>query len=243
MRTRFLCASVWMGLSVAIGLIAPLGIPFAAASQQSQSSVSTFMASARHGLTGTYTEVYRVTGPNGGTVSVFQQAHSGEFPFTTGPGRWSFLFQAQSGISSQWIEHGSTSWDCWRPATDTTWSCSGPGHFEETNGFFQSVEPYIPGVMMGELNQLQTGIKERAPEVKNLVISESSSPQFGPLRCLTADGTTACIDRTGVLVNQHGSGYWSSIMLVRRSPLVPATAFNLVSKSTSDGKNFTAVPS
>ena len=232
-----------MGFTVVLGLVEPVGVPLASASQQPETSVSTFVASAKHGLTGTYTEVYRVTGPSGGTVRVFQQARSGTFPFTTGPGTWSFLFLAQTGVSSQWIERGPKAWDCWRPATGTTWTCSGPGHFEETNGFFQSVEPYIPGVMMGELNALETGLKEKAPQVENLVVSESTSPQFGPLRCLTADGTTACIDRSGVLVNQHGgSGYWSNITLVRRIPSVPATAFKTVGKSTSEGKNFTALP-
>jgi hypothetical protein len=101
----------------------------------------------------------------------------------------------------------------------------------------------MPGVLMGELNALETGFKEKAPQVTNLVVSESTSPQFGPLRCLTADGTTACIDRSAVLVNQHGgSGYWSIITLVRGSPSVPARAFKTLGQSTSEGKNFASVP-
>ena len=243
MRNRFRRASAWMGFTVVIALVAPVRIPLASASQQPETSVTTFIASAKHALTGTYTEVYRVTGPSGGTVHVFQQARPGRFPFTTGSGSWSFLFLAQTGVSSQWIEHGSTAWDCWQPVSGTSWTCSGPGHFEETNGFFQSVEPYIPGVVIGELNSLETGLREKAPQVKNLVVSESTSPQFGPLRCLTADGTTACIDRSGVLVNQQGgSGYWSNITLVRRSHSVPAIAFKTMGKSTSWGKNFTTLP-
>lgn len=243
MRNRIRRASAWIGFTVAIGLVAPFAIPLASAAQQPETSVSAFVALAKHGLSGTYTEVYRVTGPSAGTVHVYQQARSGTFPFTTGPGTWSFLFLAQTGFSSQWIERGTKAWDCWRPATGTTWTCSGPGHFEEVNGFAQAVEPYIPGVMMGEINALETGLKEKVPETKNLVISESTSPQFGPLRCLTADGTTACIDRSGVLVNQYGgSAYWSSITLVRRSPLVPARAFKTLGKSTSEGKKFTTVP-
>lgn len=63
---------------------------------------------AKHGLTGTYTEVYSVAGAANGTVQDFQQAPAGVFPFPTEHGKWSFLFQAQTGFSSQWVEKGST---------------------------------------------------------------------------------------------------------------------------------------
>lgn len=241
MRTGLTRASAVTVFSAALLFSVPLGIGSTAASQ-SRTSVAAFVALATRGLSGTYTELYRVTGPNGGTVQVFQQAPSGIFPFTTGHGRWSFRLQAQSGISSQWVEHGSTAWDCWRPVSINAWKCSGPGHFEDSNGFFLSVEPYIPGVVVGDLHQLELGLKEKAPQVKNLVISDMTNPRFGSLRCLEVDGITSCIDRAGVLVSQQGGSYWSSITLLRRSTSVPGGAFELVGKSTSSGLHFTPIP-
>lgn len=241
MRTRVVRSSAAL-LATALSLVVPLSINAATASEP-KTSIAAFVALARHGLAGTYTEVYRVSGPSTGTVRVFQQAPSGEFPFPTGHGKWAFLLQAQTGLSSQWIEEGAASWDCWRTPTSTTWSCSGPGHFEEVNGFFLAVQPFIPGVVSGELNQLQLGLAEKAPQVGNLVISQSTSPRFGALRCLRVDGITSCIDRSGVLVSQRGSTYWSSITLLQRKVSVPGRAFTLVGRSTSAGTHFAVVPS
>jgi hypothetical protein len=76
------------------------------------------------------------------------------------------VYQAQAGISSQWIEKGSMSWDCWRTADVATWTCSGPGHFEDANGFGLSIEPYIPGVVLGEVEELQQALKIKPSPVK-----------------------------------------------------------------------------
>lgn len=231
-------------LTVVMCLVTTLAINSATASQP-ETSVASFVALAKHALAGTFTETYRLTGPgpSSGTSELFQQAPSGAFPFPTGHAKWSFLFQSQTGISSQWIEEGSTAWDCWRASTTTTWTCSGPGRFEESNGFFLSIEPYIPGDVIGDINELELGLKEKAPQIKNLTISDSISSRFGPLRCLAVDGIVSCFDRSGVLVSQRGGPYWSSITLIRRSSSVPRRAFNLVGMSTSSGEHFTVVPS
>jgi hypothetical protein len=241
--------SIALALVVLLGLVlAPSdrSIASAAASTPSDSrSVEAFVTSANHALSGTFTEVYRLTGPNSGIVELSQQAPAGVDPFPTGHGRWSFLLQATTGLSSQWVEKGSTAWNCWRAATQTTWTCSGPGRFEEANGFILATEPYVPGTLAGDGSELEAGLKERAPEVRGIEFASSESPQFGPLRCLTVDLSTTCIDRSGVLVSQQSRSsysYWSSITLLRRSSSVSATAFTPVGKSTSAGKNFVLVP-
>jgi hypothetical protein len=221
------------------GMSAPPQHPPAA-----KTPAAAFIASAKHALTGTFSEVYRVTGPSSGTVTLYQQAPAGVNPVPMGRGGWAFVYLAANGISSQWIEKGATAWDCWQPATTAKayWACSGPGHFEEANGFALATQPYIPGVVGGEINALETGLKVRAIQVRGIEVSTVTSLQFGRLRCLHVDGITTCIDRSGILVSQRGGTYWTSISLVRRSSSLPPTAFVLFGKSASRGRGFVLPP-
>ena len=154
----------------------------------------------------------------------------------------------QSGISSQWIEKGSMSWDCVRRPEETTWSCSGPGHYEEAKGFFLSTEPYIPGVVLSETNEPQRALKTKPSPVKGTSVFESTSATFGPLRCVRVDESTqgssisTCFDRRGILVTQQGGSCWTAITLVRYRSTVPHSAFQLKGTSRSSGRNFSLPP-
>jgi len=240
--TRLVGATVTAALTVVLGLVVPID-PSGATASSTDATVKAFVASAKHALTGTFTEVYRVIGPSSGTVTLYQQAPAGVNPVPMGRGRWAFMYQATTAISSQWIEKGAAAWDCWRPATETvSWTCSGPGHFEEVNGFILATRPYIPSVVGGDINALETGLKVRAPQVRVIEVSRATSPQFGPIRCLHVDSITSCIDQSGTLVSQNGGSYWTNITLLKRSATVPSSAFRLVGRSTSAGKKFIVVP-
>ena len=93
-------------------------------------------------------------------------------------------------------------WDCRRAPTATTWTCSGPGPFEPSNGFFLAVTPFIPGVVLGDVNQLVGGLA--AQQVKGIRFYRSTSAHFGPLQCMEVDATTSCLDHKGVMVSQQG---------------------------------------
>jgi hypothetical protein len=234
-----LCALVW---SVTLASQPAVGAT-------SHESVSTFIAMEKAGVAGSFDEVYQVAvGPSTGTVEVAQEAARGVRPFVTGPGRWSFVFQAQTGISSQWIEKGSTAWDCWHFSGVTTWTCSGPGQFQESNGFALSVEPYIPGLVLTQAQQLQDGLKMRPSPVKQISFFESNSARFGPLRCLKVDALglsspfSSCFDHRGILVTEHGDSFWSSTTLLRYRSVVPKSPFQLKGKSESSGHGFVTVP-
>jgi hypothetical protein len=154
-------------------------------------------------------------------------------------GRWSFFYQSQTGASRQWIERGSQAWDCRRGGGATSWTCSGPGQFEDSNGFALSITPYIPDVVLGDISELTNGLQMH--QVKGgIQFSTSTSSRFGPLQCMKVFGTTSCLDHAGVLVSQQGGSYWTTISLLQRSRSVPAAAFTLKGTSTSSGRSFEA---
>jgi hypothetical protein len=208
-----------------------------AASLPSHETVNTFVALDRLGESGTFSAVYAVSqGSLAGTVEVAQEASPRQRPFTTGPGKWSFLYQSLAGYASQWIERGTRAWDCRRAAGVTAWTCSGPGQFQLSNGFFLAVTPFIPGVVLGDINELTGGLK--AHQVKGIQFFASMSARFGSLQCMKVDGTSSCLDDAGVLVSQQGGSYWTTITLLRRSSAVPSSAFVLKGRSTSSGRKF-----
>ncbi len=222
----------------------------AASTAPGQTLPSSFIALTESAISGSFEEIYSVAGPpRSGTVEVAQDAARGVRPFITGPGMWSFVYQTKSGISSQWIEKGPTVWDCWHFSGVTTWTCSGPGSFRAANGVIESVAPYIPGLVLTELQQLQEGLKAKPPLVKHVSFFDSKSAHFGPLRCLRANAVSvgtvsACFDRHGILVTQHGDlPFWTSITLLRFRSAVPHSAFQLLGPSRSSGSSFTAAPS
>ena len=208
-------------------------------------SVSTFVSLARAGASGRFDELYRVEGPGNGIVEIAQEAP--QRSFNAGSGRWSFVYKTQAGISSQWIQKGSASWDCWHGAGVTSWTCSGPGRFHQSNGFFLSVEPYIPGLVLGQVTNLIQAGQVKPDPVKSIAFFDSKSAGFGPLRCVKVDAialgsVTSCLDRQGVLVALQGDSYWTKITLLKYRSGVPTSAFRLKGVSTSSGRNFTTVP-
>jgi hypothetical protein len=235
--------------AVTLGL-ATLALPLISASVPAGATVrppstSSFVALAKVGASGKFDEVYQVEGPSRGTIEVSQVAP--QQAFNAGSGRWSFVFRSATGISTQWIEMGSSSWDCWHKPGVTKWACSGPGHFQLSNGFILSVEPYIPGLILGEMTQLQQSSKIKPDPVKNIAFYSSKSSRFGPLRCVRVNAmgygrVTSCLDRHGVLVTQQGGSYWSKITLLNYRSGVPGSAFRLKGMSTSSGSNFAVPP-
>jgi hypothetical protein len=241
--TSRLIATVALALGGLIMSVATT--PDAAAS--SSGSVSAFIALAKVGASGTFDEEYQLSGPNGGTVEVAQEAARGGHPYITGSGQWSFVFLASSGTSWQWIEKGYSAWDCWHFSGVTTWTCSGPGTFRYVNGFLGSIAPYVPGIVQDEVGQLQEALSTKPPLVHHVIAYTAKSTRFGSLRCVRATapgyGTVhACVDRHGVLVSQQGGSMWNDIALVRRTSVVRNSSFTSLGASTSSGANFSPVP-
>ncbi len=213
-------------------------------------SVTSFLSLARQGLSGSFSEVYRISHQEGaGTVDVAQEASPGRIPFVTEPGTWSFLFQNQAGYSSQWIERGPTSWDCWRPPGGTEWTCSGPGPFRYVNGYLLAIAPYVPGQFLGDMNELEgalTGSKMPGIEkimkkvIEEITFSRSVSPRFGPLQCMKVTDITTCLDRSGVMVSQRYEN-GATTTLLSHSSAVPRSAFTL--KGETSGGTFVALHS
>lgn len=190
-----------------------------------------FVQSAQRGLAGTFGASYRVTGAHAGVIEVAQKQQ----PHRSGSGTWSFVYRAEQGFSSQWIERGSSSSDCWQAAGDTTWTCTGPGTYEQVNGFALATEPFIPGDVAGQLSQLQEDSAHRG-WVKQIRTFRGRSKQFGELRCMSvaaptlSTAATFCIDRDGVMVSEKNwpGGYFADVSLVRYATRPPATAFTLL---------------
>jgi hypothetical protein len=200
---------------------------------------------AMRGVSGSFYEVYRVTGSTDGTVEAAQSAPTGQAPFPTGDGKWSFVYQAKQGFTAQWIEEGPAAWSCWQPVGDETWKCGGPGHYYGANGFALSIEPYIPGIVLDEA----TTLKRPPTQVKHINYYSSSSRSFGPLRCVRVEGTvfqstSACFDQHGILVSQVGGGLgaWRTITLLSYRSSVPPSAFELKAKSSSTDVVFPSGP-
>jgi hypothetical protein len=240
---RQLAGAVTLGLAIlAVPLISATAAAGGAARPQSTPS---FVALAKVGASGKFDEAYQVEGPGNGIVEIAQEEL--QQPFNAGTGQWSFVYQTPTGTSSQWIEKGSSSWDCWHQSGVTTWTCSGPGHFQQSNGFILSVEPYIPGLVLDEMSQLQQSSKIKPDPVKSIGFYSSKSTRFGPLRCERVDAmgygrVTSCLDRHGVLVTQQGGSYWSKITLLKYRSGIPGSAFRLMGANTSPGSSFVVPP-
>jgi hypothetical protein len=189
---------------------------------------------ATRGVSGSFYEVYQVQqGSMEGTVEIAQEASSGHWPGTTGPGKWSFVYREPNGYATQWIETGPTSWACVDPSGTDTWRCSGPRPFQNSNGFLLAIVPFIPLTVVDEIQQLRTTPAEH----EKIFYYASSSHSFGPLRCLRVRGEnfqpiSACFDDHGILVSQDGGSFWSTITLLSYRSAAPASAFKLKAKSS-----------
>jgi len=227
-----LCA---VGPVVLLSMVLLLQGSSAASAPSLNSSVRSFISLAKRGVSGSFFAVYRLSAQvNAGTVTVAQKAQAGHSPFVTRAGVWSFVLQNDAGYSSQWIERGSQAWDCWHAPGEGQWTCTGPGQFRYVNGYLMAISPYVPGEVLGDINQLEGALKSTlAPyraAVKNLAFYGSHSVHFGPLRCIRVTNITTCLDRSGVLVNEEQSG--TGVTLLRYSSKVPNSAFTLMGTST-----------
>lgn len=209
-------------------------------------SLPQFIRLAKQAAAGTFAATYQVGGARSGVVVVAQR--KAPEPSNPGSGTWSFMFQTPNAISSQWIQKGSTSWDCWRFASAKAWTCSGPGTYRTVNGFILSINPYIPMSVTSQLNQLQQAIQHKG-EVRSTSIFHAQSKKFGEETCLKVSALTSatgtmCIDRMGVLVSEEGGfGPFPSISLRQYGRSIPRNAFVLLGTSTSSGSAFLAIPS
>ena len=221
--------------------------PRSSSTTEHPNPVTQFIGQAEKGASGRIHAWYSVTaGPHAGVIEIAQQVA----PHDLNPasGTWSFLFQSSQGISSQWIQKGSSSWDCWHFASVSTWHCTGPGTFVSSNGYAESVAPYIPLTASGQLSQLQVALTHRG-RVKQIATFAAESKQFGKLSCLKvmaitlSSPETVCIDRDGLIVNIHNaSGFFTNVTLLRTSKSIPPAAFVPVGP-IAPGSQFSPVPS
>lgn len=233
----------WIGAVLALIVVAALlGFPLAhhgsnrplRPASRSRMSAQQFIQLARQGTTRSFAGVYQVTGAHSGVIEVDQK----QPPRASNPGSgiWSFVYRANQGISSQWVQKGSSSYDCWQSVGDTTWTCSGPGSYQQVNGFILATEPFIPSGLAGQLNQLQEARGHKG-WVKSLSIFKSHSKQFGALSCLRVVAVTLgspaqiCIDHKGTMVNETNwpGGYFSNVRLEYEGTSIPSAAFTPLS--------------
>lgn len=227
-------------------------------------SVGQFIHRAEQGLKGSFVEWYRITtdgphlppGPDG-TIEVAQRRPPEGFKgcsgsLCAGSGVWSYVFRPSSASSwsSQWIEKGTSSWDCWEGPGEAAWTCTGPGTFAGSNGFLQSIAPYVSSEVRWQLGLIRQAMAHKGV-IRRLSTFRSHSARFGPLDCLTVKGrweglaTTMCIDRDGQVVSQQGAGgyFWESdITLLGFSRSVPSGAFTPLG-TVPPGSGFVTIPS
>ncbi len=209
--------------------------------------IARFVQRADKGAMRSFTAWYQITGTRTGIVEVAQRKPPPSL--NPGSGTWSYVFEAQSGFSSQWVQRGLSSWDCWRAFGIPAWSCSGPGTYHGSIGYALSVEPFIP---LDIRSQGWLFLEARQPgnEVEHVSTFPSHSSHFGDLDCLKVAAkflgspVTMCIDRNGVLVSEHGwpDDYFSGVELLRYSPSVRPSAFQLKGTSNSSGTSFQMIP-
>lgn len=197
-------------------------------------SAQGFIRLAEKGATRTFAGLYQVTGAHTGMIEVDQKQHPQAFD--PGSGTWSFVYRSTQGISSQWIQKGSLSYDCWQPAGDATWTCSGPGSYRQVNGFILATEPFLPSGVVGQLRQLDEAQGHKG-WIKSLSITQTHSTQFGGLSCMKvmaltmSSPATICIDHEGTLVSERNwpGGYFSNVSLEQHDTSIPSAAFTPLS--------------
>ena len=230
--TVLVVAAAAAGYRLAHGGTAP---PLRRAPTSLPSTPSGFIRSATAAAERTFAATYRVTGSHRGVVRVAQKVHPD--PSDPGSGTWSFVFRSTSGISSQWIQQGSSSSDCWRPTADgAPWSCTGPGTYHQVSGFLLSTAPFVPSGVVSQLALLQEAFGHDG-WVQHAEVSKRHSRHFGELRCLEVRAislgapVTMCIDRHGTMVRESDwpGGYFTDVSLVRRSATLPQGAFEPLS--------------
>jgi hypothetical protein len=200
-----------------------------------QVSVARFLRLAEAGTEGTFSATYRIVGDESavgegvGVVEIAQLAAAGSNAWPDAVGEWSYRLILASGRDVQWIENGATSEDCWKASESLAWSCRGPGTFQQSEGFFRAIVPYLPGTSL-------QSIKDISPNLENhlSVFREAGNRVSGPTLCLrdrTGDGTgTWCLTKAGFLASSVSSPggslmSWSLVTLLSESSTAPARDF------------------
>jgi hypothetical protein len=186
-------SAVFGFLPMTLGFVASWNTSGANPSSPPQ-TVGSFLRLAARGISGTFSELYQISqGPLSGTVDLAQEGPPGQLPLTKCSGRWSFDYQSKTGPSMQWNERGSCAWDCIHDRGAARWTCSGPGQFEDSNGFFISITPYIPGVVLNDIAEVTNGLETY--QALGITFSTSTCSRFGSLRCMEVLSTPSCLDR------------------------------------------------
>ena len=197
-------------------------------------SVPRFIELGEGGTNGRFAASYDVAGAHSGAIEVVQK--QAPLALNPGSGTWSFVYRADQGFSSQWIQKGASSYDCWQATSDTTWSCTGPGTYRQVNGFILATTPFIPMGVAGQLSLLHEALRHKG-WVKSLSVFMSHSKEFGALNCLKVMAlslgapATICIDHSGTMVREKNwpGGYFSNVTLVRYATKLPSDAFTPLS--------------
>jgi hypothetical protein len=221
---------------------------------QKEQGLNQFVAWARNGATGTFSATYRVdassAGP-GGTLVVAQKRSRGSLAWPTGRGWWSFVFRSSNGRVDQWIEHGTTAWDCFRFSSDKALACYGPAAYGYANGWIDSVLPYLPSAAAQSIANAVKVAEASPTQLAELSLSMREGPPYGHLRCLRISAKlggpeTWCLDYEGFFVSQTGvywvPGFGSNASLVRMGPTIPASAFKLLGPSKTKHGEFVTLP-
>jgi hypothetical protein len=221
---------------------------------QKEQGLNQFVAWARNGATGTFSATYRVdassAGP-GGTLVVSQKRSGGSLAWPTGRGWWSFVFRSSNGRVDQWIEHGTTAWDCFRFSSHEALACYGPAPYGYANGWIDSVMAYLPSAAAQSIANAVKDAEASPAQLAELSLSTREGPPYGHLRCLRISAKaggpeTWCLDYEGFFVSQTGvngvPAVGSNSSLVRMGPTIPASAFKLLGPSKTKHGEFVTLP-
>ena len=109
------------------------------------------LALAKAGMEGTYSAVYKFSGPtssteNNATVIVAQRAPTGATAWPGGKrGEWAYRLTAAHGEVVEWVVRGTTVEDCWHWRS-TKWRCSAGNYPGDVSiGYTIATEPFLPG--------------------------------------------------------------------------------------------------
>ena len=228
--------------------------PVSATNTTQQQQLNQFVARARDGASGTFSATYRVeasTAGPGGILVVSQKTSRASLAWSTGRGWWSFVFRSAKGRLDQWIEHGTTAWDCFRFSSDQALSCYGPAPFGYANAWIDSVSAYLPGAAAESIANAVKNAEASLTQLAQLSLSTREGPPYGHLRCLRISEKmggpeTWCLDYAGFFVSQTGvnaiPAFGGNASLVRMGPTVPALAFKLLGPNMTRHGEFVTLP-
>jgi len=193
---------------------------------------ASILARAKSGIEGTFSAVYKLSGPpssaiSAATVIVAQRAPAGATPWPgSKPGEWSYRLTYANGSSVEWVVRGNFVGDCWREHT-SKWRCSAGDNGDAGGiGYEIATIPYLPGTAFQSISIAL----ENMPRNKALA-TRSGQSSFGPLTCLRDTEGTWCLMGNGHLATFTGVGFvgyaWTKARLVSERTAAPAADFVL----------------